>query len=69
MPEFLVKLSLHKDATELVRAVGNNATVAFSYLLQIGEYTVKGRCNESKQMVQFKMEYVLFFKFTRVTSQ
>jgi hypothetical protein len=30
--------------------------------LRIGEYTVKGKQNKSKQMVQFKLEDVSFFK-------
>jgi len=31
-------------------------------LLRIGEYTVKGTRNESKQTQQFKMEDVTFFR-------
>jgi hypothetical protein len=36
--------------------------VAFYYLLQGGEYTVKGLWNNTKQMVQFKYKDVTFFK-------
>jgi hypothetical protein len=36
--------------------------IAFYYLLQVGEYTVKGSRNNTKQTVQFKYEDVTFFK-------
>jgi len=36
--------------------------VAFYYLLRVGEYTVKGTRNDTKQTVQFKLEDVTFFK-------
>jgi hypothetical protein len=36
--------------------------IAFYYLLQIGEYTVKGKKNNTKQTVQFKLEDIKFFK-------
>ena len=38
------------------------AMIAFYYLLQVGEYTVKGSRNNTKQTVQFKYKDVLFFK-------
>ncbi len=38
------------------------ALIAFYYLLQIGEYTVKGKQNNTKQTVQFKLKDVKFFK-------
>ena len=40
--------------------------MAFYYLLCIGEYTVKGKCNITKQMVQFKFKDITFFKETKV---
>jgi hypothetical protein len=36
--------------------------IAFYYLLQIGEYTVKGKENNTKQTAQFKLKEVKFFK-------
>ena len=36
--------------------------VAFYYLLRVGEYTVKGSRNSTKQTVQFKYEDVTFFR-------
>ena len=41
-PEFLVELGMAKDATEVVKAVGDYALITLYYLLQLGEYTVKG---------------------------
>ena len=36
--------------------------IAFYYLLRVGEYTVKGSRNNTKQTVQFKYKDVTFFK-------
>jgi hypothetical protein len=36
--------------------------IVFYYLLRIGEYTAKGKQNNNKQTVQFKLEDVQFFK-------
>ncbi len=62
VPKFLVNESGHRLATTLDHAVADLMTIAFYYLLQIGEYTVKGTHNETKRTVQFKMEDVTFFK-------
>jgi len=62
IPELLVWTARLTGAQELHRAIGDWALSAFYYLLRIGEYTVKGRRNSSKQTVQFKMEDVTFFK-------
>ena len=45
----------------MVKAVGDCAVIAFYYLLQVGEYTVKKQRNEAKQTVQFKLEDTMFF--------
>ena len=58
---FLEDLGMEKDATEMVKAVGDCAVIAFYYLLQVGEYTVKKQRNETKQTVQFKLEDTMFF--------
>jgi hypothetical protein len=62
IPEYLVQLGLHPAASAHETAVGDLALIAFYYLLRIGEYTVKGTRNESKQTQQFKMADVTFFK-------
>jgi hypothetical protein len=62
VPKFLVNKSGHRLATALDHAVADLTTIVFYYLLQIGEYMVKGTRNETKCTVQFKMEDVLFFK-------
>ena len=62
VPEFLGQVGRGAAATELDRAVGDLAMIAFYYLLRVGEYTMKGTRNESKQTVQFKMEDITFFK-------
>ena len=61
VPDFLVELGVAKDATEVVKTVGDCAVNAFYYLFQVGEYMVKGKRNKTKQTVQFKLEYVMFF--------
>jgi hypothetical protein len=62
VPENLVSMGCGLGATECDRAVGDLAQIAFYYLLRIGEYTVKGSRNNTKQTVQFKMEDITFFK-------
>ena len=37
-------------------------TIAFYYLLRVGEYTIKGHRNNTKQTVQFCLQDVTFFK-------
>ena len=36
VPDFLAELGVAKDATEMVKAVGDCNVIAFYYLLQIG---------------------------------
>jgi len=62
VPEFLVNLGLQPKASAIDKAVGDLALIAFYYLLRIGEHTVKGARNESKQTQQLKMADVTFFK-------
>ena len=62
VPEWLVAEGHKQGATELDRAVGDLTMIAFYYLLRVGEYTIKGTRNETKQTVQFKLEDVTFFK-------
>ena len=65
VPEYLALLATLPLATPLDKAIGDLALIAFYYLLRIGEYTSKGRRNESKQTVQFKFEDITFFKKNR----
>ena len=60
--EFLARLGMAKDATEVVKAVGDYVLIAFYYLLRVGEYMVKGQSNETNQTVQFKLEDAMFFR-------
>ncbi len=62
VPELLAKTGCGSNTTKLERAAGNLSLIAFYYLLRIGEYTIKGTQNKTKQMVQFKYEDVMFFK-------
>ena len=62
VPEYLASMATLPLATPLDQAIRDLALIAFYYLLRIGEYTSKGRRNESKQTVQFKFEDITFFK-------
>ena len=42
-------------------AIGDWILIAFYFLLQIGEYTMKATRNDTKQTVQFRMMDVAFF--------
>jgi hypothetical protein len=62
VPELLVKTAYTLGKTNKERAIADLTMIAFYYLLCIGEYTVKGSRNNTKQTVQFKYEDVTFFK-------
>ena len=63
VPEFLVELGMETYATEMVKVVGDWEVIAFYYLLRLGEYTMKKQRNETKQMVQFKLEDTIVFRY------
>jgi hypothetical protein len=65
IPEFLSAVGALPDANELDKAIGDLALIAFYYLLRIGEYTIKGNRNETKQTVQFRLQDITFFKRDR----
>ena len=62
VPEYIAQIGRAAGRMNLNRAVEDLVLVAFYYLLYIGEYTIKGKWNETKQTVQFKLEDVTFFK-------
>ena len=62
VPELLAERRCTGITTEPDRAIGDLTLIAFYYLLRIGEYTIKGTHNETKQTVQFKYEDITFFK-------
>ncbi len=62
IPELLVEIGYGKGRTVHSQAIGDLVLIAFYYLLRIGEYTIKGKRNNTKQTVQFKLKDVQFFK-------
>jgi hypothetical protein len=52
VPQLLVDLGYSESSTAHTQAIGDLTLIAFYYLLRIGEYTVKGKRNNSKQTVQ-----------------
>jgi hypothetical protein len=64
VPQLLVDVGYSKSRTAHTKAIGDLTLIAFYFLLRIGEYTVKGRRNNTKQTVQFKLEDVTFYKKT-----
>jgi len=64
VPELLAERGRDGTASRLDQAIGDLTLITFycNYLLRIGEYTIKGTHNETKQMVQFKYEDITFFK-------
>ena len=62
VPEWLAMAGLAPGATELIKAVGDNALIAFYYILRIGEYSA--RKSDDKLTDQFKVKDVTLF--TRV---
>jgi hypothetical protein len=65
LPQLFVDLGYGQSGTAHTKAIGDLTLIAFYFLLRIGEYTVKGRRNNTKQTVQFKLEDVTFYKKTR----
>jgi hypothetical protein len=61
VPKYLVECASDPSTNELHKAVGDLSLITFYYLLRVGEYTTKGKRDNSKQTVQFKMEDVQFF--------
>ena len=66
IPELLSAVGLSPSANELDRAIGDLVLIAFYYLLRVGEYTIKGSRNHTKQTVQFRVQDVTFFKRDRM---
>ena len=62
VPELLAEIGRDGTGSDLDKTIGDLTLIAFYYLLRIGEYTIKGKRNETKQTVQFKYEDVTFFK-------
>jgi len=62
IPEYISLCSLRPTATERDKAAAELILIAFYYLLRVGEYTIKGARNSSKQTVQFRMQDVTFFR-------
>jgi len=60
--ELFVNAAYHQGSSLAQQAVADLTLIAFYYLLCIGEYTIKGSRNNTKQTVQFKYEDVSFFK-------
>jgi hypothetical protein len=60
--EHLVKCSMAPGADSRVRCIADWILIAFYFLLRLGEYTLKGKRDESKQTVQFRMRDVTFFR-------
>ncbi len=53
--KLLVEMGYGKGGLIHTQAIGDLAMIVFYYLLGIGEYTVKGKKNNTKQTVQFKL--------------
>ncbi len=62
VPKLLVTTAYQLGTAEVQRAMVDFTMIAFYYLLWVGEYTVKGSRNKTKQTVQFKYEDVPIFK-------
>ncbi len=58
----LVSTAYNGSGTNQDKAAADLTKIAFYYLLRVGEYTVKGSQNSTKQTVQFRYEDVTFFR-------
>jgi hypothetical protein len=62
IPKLLATRAYQPGTAEVQRAAVDLTMIAFYYLLWVGEYTVKGSQNKTKQTVHFKYKDVSFFK-------
>jgi hypothetical protein len=62
VPKLLVKTAYQQGTTQRQQATADLTMIGFYYLLRVGEYTIKGLRNNTKQTVQFKYEDVTVFK-------
>jgi len=62
VPELLAERGRNGAANSLDQAIGDLRLIVFFYLLRIGDYTLKGARNKTKQTVQFKYKDITFFK-------
>jgi hypothetical protein len=62
VPELLVEMGYGKSRSPHAQVIEDPSLIAFYSLLCIGKYTVKGKHNNTKQTVQFKLKDVTFFK-------
>ncbi len=62
VPELLIETAYQSGTPERQQATADLTMIAFYYLFRVGEYTVKGSRNNTKQTVQFKYEDLSFFK-------
>jgi hypothetical protein len=62
VPELLVATAYYGTGMAKDKATADLTMIAFYFLLRVGEYTVKGSRNSTKQTVQFKYEDVTFFR-------
>jgi hypothetical protein len=60
--QHLVKCSMTPGADSRLRCIADWILITFYFLLRIGEYKLKGKQDESKQTVQFRMRDVTFFR-------
>jgi hypothetical protein len=60
VPELLVTAAYNGWGTKMDKAAADLSLIAFYCLLWVGEYTVKGSQNSTKQTVQFKYEDITF---------
>ena len=65
VPELLALAGECVGASELQKAVGDCALIAFYYLCRVGEYTVKRSRNATKQTKQFELKDCTFFSEKR----
>ena len=69
VPEAIATLGQQPGATELIKAVGDLALIAFYFLLRVGEYTTKATRNNSKQTEEFEMEDITFFQLNALNQK
>ena len=59
---FLADLGMEKDATEIVKAVGDFKIIAFYYLMRVGNIQLKNKEMKQSKRCSLSWNHTMFFR-------
>jgi hypothetical protein len=67
-PKLLVEMAYQPGSAQIQWAIADLTMIVFYYILRVGEYTVKGLQNNTKQTIQFNTRISHFLRRTCVAN-